>query len=141
MIHSISEVNSLDLEYPHKYSRIGNGVNRITLKAQGFSKQKISYRRKYQIFCCRAYTDTWYVTLWAIETQRGEKQKGLLLERKNILATAKSLTDRITGSMWLREDHHIILIVQKYHKRFAEQCTLAEISYNLSYFDPFALDS
>ena len=46
-----------------------------------------------------------------LKNKKSEKQKGLLLERKKVLATAKSLTRRFTGSMRIYEGQHIIVIV------------------------------
>jgi len=70
-----------------------------------------------------------------LRNKKSEKRKGLLFERKNILATAKSLTGRFTGSMRLYEGQHIIVIVQKRHERFAEQQSCAAISYSFPNFD------
>jgi len=63
-----------------------------------------------------------------------------LFESKNILVIAKSLPDRIIGSMRLCESQHIIFIVKEYHKQFAEQQSSAAISYSFSYFDSLALN-
>ena len=56
-----------------------------------------------------------------LKNKKSEKRKGSLLERKKVLATAKSLTDCFTGSMRLYEGQPFIVIVQKRHERFAEQ--------------------
>jgi hypothetical protein len=71
----------------------------------------------------------------SLKNNKSEKRKGLLLERKKILATAKSLAGRFSGSMWLNEGQHIIVIVQKRHERFAEQQPCAAISYSFPNFD------
>ena len=56
-----------------------------------------------------------------LKNKKNEKQKGLLIEREKVLATAKSLTGCFTGSMRIYEGQHIIVIVQKRHERFTEQ--------------------
>jgi len=76
-----------------------------------------------------------------LKNKKSEKQKGLLLERKKVLATAKSLTRRFTGSMRIYEGQHIIVIVQKCHERFAEQQPCAAIPYTFSNIDLPALHS
>ena len=86
----------------HKNNTKGDILIPIVIEAfNDLDDQKLSYSRKYQIYAYRAYINTQYATLWGIEEQRSVKRKELLLEKKNMLANAKSLSGRITGSMRL----------------------------------------
>jgi hypothetical protein len=56
-------------------------------------------RRKYQIDACYACLDTRYATLKGIEELKSIKQEGVLLEKKNMLGSAVSLSGYIIGGM------------------------------------------
>lgn len=64
-----------------------------------------------------------------------------MLEKKNLLGYAVSLSGRITGGMRICGGHHIIFIIQKHRERFAEQQPRAAISSSFSNCDPSTSNS